>query len=156
MTSEHDDSRSMSTRPHCPVNPQIAAAAAAKAAMERYTSNRHPDARDCSPADPAAAAAAADKVVAERIAQSTKRSGGRDRVNRPRVPPLEDEFDAYGIAEFCKRHSISEAFFHKLVGLGLGPTTMKVGSRTLISREAAARWRAERTAASSDTPGDAA
>ena len=46
--------------------------------------------------------------------------------------------------------------FYALLKRGEGPEIMKVGLRTLISHEAAARWRAERTAASSDTPGDAA
>jgi hypothetical protein len=104
------------------------------------------------PVDPAVVAAHAGKVVAERIARNTKRSGARDHARRPRGPPLEDEFDAYSIGDFCWRHSISEAFFHKLVGLGLGPATLKIGSRTLITREAAARWRAERTAAAAELP----
>ena len=50
-------------------------------------------------------------------------------------------------AAFCERHDISEAFFYKLRGLGLAPVVMKVGARTLISREAAAEWRRERETA---------
>jgi hypothetical protein len=34
--------------------------------------------------------------------------------------------------------------FYKLRAQGLAPTCFKVGTRTLISREAAARWRAAR------------
>jgi hypothetical protein len=39
---------------------------------------------------------------------------------------------------------MSEAFFHKLVALGLGPRIMRVGGRTMISIEAAAEWRRAR------------
>jgi hypothetical protein len=53
------------------------------------------------------------------------------------------------IATFCTKHDISESFFFKLQSQGLGPAVMKLGKRVLISREAAARWRREREAASS-------
>ena len=62
----------------------------------------------------------------------------------------------FSVAEFCQAHNISIGHFYALKKKGLGPRVMKVGLRTLISSEEAARWRAERTAASSDTPGDAA
>ena len=55
--------------------------------------------------------------------------------------------DAFSIASFCQRHGISESFFHKLKAKGVGPVTMRVGARTLISAEAAARWQREREAA---------
>ena len=60
-------------------------------------------------------------------------------------PP--DDADAYSIKGFCRRHNISEAFFHKLRALGLGPVTMRVGARVLISKESAADWRRQREAA---------
>jgi hypothetical protein len=41
--------------------------------------------------------------------------------------------------------------YFKMQREGWGPTTMKVGSRTLISHESAARWRAEREAAATTT-----
>jgi predicted DNA-binding transcriptional regulator AlpA len=50
-------------------------------------------------------------------------------------------FDAYSVNEFCDSHRISRAYFYRLKKRGQAPQTMKVGSRTLISREAAARWR---------------
>jgi hypothetical protein len=50
--------------------------------------------------------------------------------------------DAYSVAEFCQRHRISPQMFYKL--RSEMPATFNVGSRVLISREAAARWRAER------------
>ena len=70
--------------------------------------------------------------------------------HRARGPPEDDNddsYDAYSIAQFCRRHGISEAFYHKLRALGLGPVTMRVGARILISREAAAAWRRQREAA---------
>ena len=49
--------------------------------------------------------------------------------------------DAMSIAEFCRRHSVSEPFYHKLQRQHRGPKTIKVGARTLITAEAAAKWR---------------
>ena len=56
--------------------------------------------------------------------------------------------DAYSVAEFCSRHRISPQLFYKLKPHGLMPATFKVGTRVLISREAAAAWRRERENAS--------
>jgi len=80
-----------------------------------------------------------------------------------RGPPLEDvpkykrrpvSADANSLAmsirEFCRLHGISEDQFYKMKREGWGPTTMKVGARTLISHEAAAAWRAEREAAAKE------
>jgi hypothetical protein len=53
---------------------------------------------------------------------------------------------AMSIREFCRLHGISEDQFFKMQREKWGPATMKVGSRTLISREAAAAWRREREA----------
>jgi predicted DNA-binding transcriptional regulator AlpA len=50
-------------------------------------------------------------------------------------------FDAYSVDEFCNSHRISRTNFYRLKRRGEAPQTMKVGARTLISREAAARWR---------------
>lgn len=47
----------------------------------------------------------------------------------------------YSVDEFCSSHAISRAMFYKLRADGKGPRTMAVGSRTLISYEAAADWR---------------
>ena len=63
----------------------------------------------------------------------------------------DDAVDAYSIATFCKKHAISESFFHKLRGLGRGPATMRIGARVLISREAARAWRKRHTETSSAT-----
>jgi hypothetical protein len=55
-----------------------------------------------------------------------------------------DDADAYSVDEFCARHRISSQLFYKLKPQGLMPVTFKVGTRVLISREAAAAWRRER------------
>jgi hypothetical protein len=55
-----------------------------------------------------------------------------------------NDVDAYSIDEFCVRHSISPQLFFKLRPLGLMPVTFNVGTRVLISREAAADWRRAR------------
>ena len=49
---------------------------------------------------------------------------------------------AYSVTQFCAVHSISRAMFYVLRKQGKGPRTMKVGRRTLISKEAAREWRA--------------
>jgi hypothetical protein len=41
--------------------------------------------------------------------------------------------EAYSIAEFCRAHRVSRAFFYVLQKRGEGPTVMKVGTRTLVS-----------------------
>lgn len=51
---------------------------------------------------------------------------------------------ALTIKEFCDLHRISVAFFYVLRARGEGPVEMHVGSRVLISREAAADWRRAR------------
>jgi hypothetical protein len=57
---------------------------------------------------------------------------------------IEDDVAAYSIKTFCRAHSISPAFYYKLQRQGIGPRELKLGVRTLISREAAAEWRRER------------
>jgi hypothetical protein len=57
---------------------------------------------------------------------------------------------AYSIEQFCQAHGISIDLYFKMQRQGLGPATMKVGGRTLISIEAAAAWRSEREAASQE------
>jgi len=55
---------------------------------------------------------------------------------------------ALNILQFCDAHDISEGFYYKMKKQGLGPREMKLGSRTLITFEAAADWRHEREIAS--------
>jgi predicted DNA-binding transcriptional regulator AlpA len=59
-----------------------------------------------------------------------------------------DSKDAYDVIEFCHRHAISRSAFYNSLKNGTGPRLMRLGSRVLISREAAAAWRAEREQAS--------
>jgi len=49
--------------------------------------------------------------------------------------------DADSVDSFCKRHSISRPFFYRLLQEGKGPKIIKLGRRTLITRESAAEWR---------------
>ncbi|MGY4293111.1 hypothetical protein AB7Z32_12115 [Bradyrhizobium sp. 482_C4_N1_1] len=62
-----------------------------------------------------------------------------------------DDADAYSIEEFCKRHRISVQLFYKLKPQGLMPVTFNLGTRVLISREAAAAWRRAREKATKQT-----
>lgn len=48
---------------------------------------------------------------------------------------------AYTVLEFCQAHRISRSLFYEMRKNGLAPKQMKVGSRTLISAEAAKEWR---------------
>lgn len=54
--------------------------------------------------------------------------------------------DAYSIEKFCQQHSISVQLFYK--NRSQMPRTFNVGTRVLISKEAAAVWRREREQAS--------
>jgi hypothetical protein len=59
-----------------------------------------------------------------------------------KIRVIEGDRDAFGVREFCQRHGISVQLFYKL--RTEMPQTFNVGNRVLISREAAARWRAAR------------
>jgi predicted DNA-binding transcriptional regulator AlpA len=54
---------------------------------------------------------------------------------------MADDADAYTIEEFCQRHRMSRAGYYKLRNQGRTPVEMRLGSKVLISREAAAEWR---------------
>jgi excisionase family DNA binding protein len=45
------------------------------------------------------------------------------------------------IEEFCARNRISKQFYYKLRAKGQAPTEMRLGTRVLISKEAAEEWR---------------
>jgi hypothetical protein len=74
-----------------------------------------------------------------------KITGKSDPTDEPIPPPPRL---ALSILEFCDAHGISEGFYYKLKKQRKGPREMKVGTRTLITFEAAAEWRREREAAS--------
>jgi predicted DNA-binding transcriptional regulator AlpA len=48
---------------------------------------------------------------------------------------------AYSVIEFAQAHGVSRAHLYNLWKDGLGPKAMRVGRRTLISKEAAETWR---------------
>jgi hypothetical protein len=52
---------------------------------------------------------------------------------------------AFTIKEFCKAHRISVSYYYELKKLGRAPREMMLGTRRIISAEAAAAWRAENT-----------
>ena len=53
-----------------------------------------------------------------------------------------DDADAFTVNEFCARHRISVQLFYK--NRKQMPRTFNVGTRVLISKEAAVAWRRER------------
>lgn len=55
----------------------------------------------------------------------------------------EEVVDSYDIITFCQRNSVCRATLYNLWRRGEGPRWMQVGSRRLISREAATEWRRE-------------
>jgi hypothetical protein len=57
---------------------------------------------------------------------------------------MQDEQAAYSIDGFCRSHAISRSMFYKLLGAGLAPRVMCVGTHKRISKEAAQDWRRER------------
>ena len=65
-------------------------------------------------------------------------------MSRRKQQPPPTEAAAYSIRSFCTAHHLSESFYYKMRTEGWGPDEMHVGSRVLISFEAAARWRAAR------------
>jgi hypothetical protein len=69
----------------------------------------------------------------------------RPEVTGKKLPAVTDEADAFGVGEFCRRHRISPQLFYKFKDQM--PVTFRIGTRVLISRESAARWRAERVRA---------
>jgi len=69
---------------------------------------------------------------------------------RRKPPSVEPNLLAMSIHAFCVLHNISEDMFYKMAREKWGPAVMHVGSRTLISVEAAERWRREREAAAKE------
>ena len=65
--------------------------------------------------------------------------------------PAPIEREAFTVAEFCRSIGISCAFFYKL-SESQRPTVIRLGRRVLITREAAAEWRARMSAAGVTKP----
>jgi hypothetical protein len=47
----------------------------------------------------------------------------------------------YTVAEFCAAHKLSRSKLYQLWRSGLGPRSIKIGSKNLITAEAARDWR---------------
>ena len=67
----------------------------------------------------------------------------------PFIEPL-----ALSIKQFCAAHGICVETYFRMQRAGIGPAVMKVGSRTMISVEAAAAWRREREEAARKQRGE--
>ena len=74
----------------------------------------------------------------------------RTEKKRQKIDSVKVPHAAYSISEFCAAHRISEMTFFRIKRQGQAPKTMKVGTRTLISVEAAAAWRREREIAAQE------
>jgi hypothetical protein len=61
------------------------------------------------------------------------------RARRP-LPPVY-ELAAFSVFGFCLAHGLSRRKLYYMLEAGEGPRIMKCGTRTLISVEAAQRWR---------------
>jgi len=66
------------------------------------------------------------------------------KTSRRRPQPL-PQLDCLSIDQFCERHGISRPHYYRLREHGLTPVEFRLGTRVLITREAAQAWRAERS-----------
>jgi hypothetical protein len=80
----------------------------------------------------------------EATAMARKKTSEKEPAYKRKPVSVEANTLAMSIAEFCRLHGISEDMFYKMQREKWGPTVMHVGSRTLISHEAAAEWRRQR------------
>ena len=55
---------------------------------------------------------------------------------------------AYTVNEFCDAHRISRSKLYELWSAGIGPRFIQVGTKKIITNEAAADWRRQSEAAS--------
>jgi hypothetical protein len=83
----------------------------------------------------------ADTIPTPHRERESSRRDERPAIRCPPVPAA-----AYSIREFCAAHRLSQSMYFKLRDQGLGPDEMSVGSRRIISFEAAERWRRAREA----------
>lgn len=61
--------------------------------------------------------------------------------NMSQPKPTAPESLAYTVATFCAARHISRGSFYNLLREGKGPRLMRIGTKPLISAEAAADWR---------------
>jgi hypothetical protein len=102
------------------------------------------------PDDPLVIAAAAGKYV--KTSNETLPPSRRTRAHQARgSPPLAEKL-AFSIPEFCALHRISTSYYFLLRQRNEAPEELRIGRRILISAEAAAAWRTERTKVSNPKP----
>jgi hypothetical protein len=94
-------------------------------------------------------------AAASRDAEYEPRPHGAPKSDTPKqLPPIRGpplQAAAYSIREFCAAHRLSQSMYFKMRSMGFGPREMHVGTRILITMEAAAAWRAEREAETAAT-----
>ena len=69
----------------------------------------------------------------------------RKSSRRRRRPQPFLQRDCLSIDQFCESHGISRPHFYRLRAQGLTPTEFRLGTRVLITKEAAEAWRRERS-----------
>jgi hypothetical protein len=102
----------------------------------------------CRPIDQDIAAISRGKRIKKRaraIRTQKKKNRKRKRVSAKAWAGVTDP-DAYTIREFCKRHMLSRPTYNRLRADGRGPRVIKLDQKVLITKEAAADWRAEHEA----------
>jgi predicted DNA-binding transcriptional regulator AlpA len=63
------------------------------------------------------------------------------RLRMRTMPP-----ECYTIDEFCESHGLGRSNYYELRKKGLAPQEFRIGTRWLITKESAQRWRAARDA----------
>jgi hypothetical protein len=63
-----------------------------------------------------------------------------------RSPSREATRYAFTIAEFCDAHRISRSWLYQEWGAGRGPRVKSIGSKKIITAEAAREWREQNDA----------
>jgi hypothetical protein len=86
----------------------------------------------------------------EATAMARKKTSEKEPAYKRKPPSADPQALAMSIHAFCVLHNISEDMFYKMAREKWGPAVMHVGSRTLISAEAAERWRRAREAAAKE------
>jgi hypothetical protein len=61
-------------------------------------------------------------------------------------PNASKEPECFTMGEFCVAHRIGLNTYYRLRKQGLGPAEIHIGTKVLITKESAARWRAARDA----------
>jgi hypothetical protein len=64
-----------------------------------------------------------------------------DRIAAADVPAIVMAPVVFTVAEFCAAHKISRSKLYELWRSGIGPRAVKIGSKNLITAEAACEWR---------------